>query len=420
MEPLRKRFEQGATEWLIKDYAAFQQRLKIYSDRIAQAASQTELERVVTEFLEGLPGVEKAWLLTQVSPSLGSLLGSQPGPLFLRDSWKASKENGGEEARDCSVLLPLRLHTRLVGAIGIQEKAGHNSYSNRGLEAFTVLANQVAAELVNLRVQEEIQKRKRLTAIGELAAGLAHEIRNPLGAIKGAAQYLRRDLATMESRPVSRLSRLLSKASQPKRDPVRGESQDFLEIILEEVDRLNLVVSQFLDYARPFQKELAWIDLTALIGKGIDRLTASGLYPEVQVTLQAPEGLPLVEVDPEQIKQVLYNLTHNAIQAMPGGGQVVISANVMPEEQMEVVVSDTGIGIPPENLPRLFQPFFTTKEKGTGLGLAICYRIVEGHGGTLSVESEPGRGSRFRIRLPLRQAARRNDDGSLAEQHSGR
>jgi signal transduction histidine kinase len=377
LEPLRNRFQREANIWFTKDYKALRKRLRDYSNQIAGITSLNQLERGVAEEIERFPGVKKARLITVLSPSLQKLLEDQAGPLLVREGWTPTEEKMGG-AGGYGMLYPIRFHTDLLGAVEIQEKEGHDPYSNRELRALAVLANQVAAAILTLRAQEEIRKKEKLAAVGELAAGLAHEIRNPLANIKGAANYL-------------------------KGEPTAEESREFLEIIREEVNRLNQVVSEFLDYARPFKKDLARVNMKDFTSRALNNVLANGAHAHVEVALQVPGNIPEVELAPDQIKQVLHNLAMNAVEAMPNGGELTISANAVEDKLIEITVQDTGVGIPSENLSKVFQPFFTTKEQGIGLGLAICYRIVEGHGGAISVESEIGKGSQFRIRLPLQQ-----------------
>jgi len=379
VEPLRMRFEEEVHRWFIKDYPAFQKRLSNYSNRIATAVSVKELEDEISLVIGGFPGVKKARLITEVTPGLEELLAGESGAVFSSEEWASLTEPDITEIISYDMLFPLRIHTTLYGAIAIQEMKGEDPYSNREMRALRVLINQLASALVNLRAHEKLREKEKLAAIGELAAGLAHEIRNPLGSIKGAAQYIK------PGRPVE-------------------ESQEFLDIIVEEVNRLNLVVAEFLDYARPFKKDLSEIDFLKLIQKVIDGLKTVGIPPEIKINLLHDKNLPLIEADPEQIKQVLLNLVCNAMDAMPHGGELVISAKQINDKEIEIRLDDTGHGIASEDMARLFQPFFTTKEKGTGLGLAICYRIIQGHHGTITAQSKPEKGSIFLIKLPLRQS----------------
>jgi signal transduction histidine kinase len=241
----------------------------------------------------------------------------------------------------------------------------------------------------NSRLYEKMKERDRLAALGEMAAGLAHEIRNPLSSIKGAVQYL-----------------------DPKSVP-EGEGE-FLEVIVEEVNRLNTVVTQFLEYARPLRSAFQATNMNDVLTKTMKLLSGHELPANIEVKLDLEPDLPTVNCDADQLKQVFINLALNAVQAMPKGGTLTVTTRKPRSnewhlrddaprslaDQVEIRISDTGEGIPDEVRSRIFIPFYTTKKKGTGLGLAICQRIVKNHGGTIEVESKPGDGTRFILRLP--------------------
>ncbi len=229
---------------------------------------------------------------------------------------------------------------------------------------------------VLFQTEEQLRRADRLSALGELSAGMAHEIRNPLGSIKGAAQILQDDY-----RP-----------GDPK--------YEFLQILLKEADRLNGIVQEFLSFARPKPPELQETDINAVI-ESVLTLTGQPLR-KAGVTLrkQLDPSIGLRNLDAGLLQQALLNLVLNAVQAMPQGGTLTVTS-ALRGPSLEVVVADTGIGIPPENRKKLFSPFFTTKEDGTGLGLAITYRIIENHRGTIEVVSEPGKGARFTVRVPV-------------------
>jgi signal transduction histidine kinase len=220
------------------------------------------------------------------------------------------------------------------------------------------------------------REKERLATLGEMAAGLAHEIRNPLGAIKGAAQFL-----------------------DPSAD--RPESR-FLGVIVEEVDRLNRVVSQFLDYSRPATADLQPVDITILAERTVELLRA-GLREGVRLDFRRPEARVQVMGASGQIQQVLINLIQNSIKALDGrpeGGKILVSVEAEGREA-SVSVEDNGKGIKKEHIEKLFIPFFTTSPGGTGLGLSISQKIVEAHGGRIEVASEEGRFTRFSVVLPL-------------------
>jgi two-component system, NtrC family, sensor histidine kinase HydH len=251
------------------------------------------------------------------------------------------------------------------------------------------LAVQVGVVIDNSRQYRRMQERDRLAALGQMAAGLAHEVKNPLGAIKGAAQLL----------------------SDPGEHGHLGPvEQEFVGIILEEVERLDRVVGSVLDYARPSKGDLGSVDLNAVVRRTVTVL-ASDRAEDCEIVTQLSERLPPVRADAEQLRQVLINLVKNAVQAMGGRGTVRVRTAIHaeppsaltaapPGEWVEVSVRDAGPGIAPQVLRNLFVPFFTTKDRGTGLGLAISQRMVEEMGGRIEVASHLGDGATFTVLLP--------------------
>jgi two-component system sensor histidine kinase HydH len=230
------------------------------------------------------------------------------------------------------------------------------------------------ADLI-LEIEEQLRRADRLSALGELSAGMAHEIRNPLGSIRGTAEILQDGIESSDPR------------------------YEFTRILIKEVDRLNRVVQNFLDFARPAEKERSAVDVGGLLR---EVLTLTRLHAQkngVKIELEVGETPP-VQANPEQIKQAFLNLILNALQAMPDGGTLTLAAETE-EDRLRLRFSDTGQGIPQENLERVFNPFFTTRSNGTGLGLAITHRIIQGHGGRMEVESRVGEGTTFTVILPV-------------------
>jgi len=225
-----------------------------------------------------------------------------------------------------------------------------------------------------LEAERNLRSAARLSALGELSASIAHEIRNPLGSIRATAQ-------------------ILSDASTPE-----DKRPEFSSILVKEVDRLNEVVHRFLDFARSREIELQPVDLNDLARSVLDlcRHEISGVGIEVRTSL---EELPWVKADPDQLRQVLLNIVINAIQAMPDGGTLLISTRA-DGDVVRCAIADTGAGIEPEHVRQLFDPFFTTKPDGTGLGLAIARRLVSAVGGRIDLQTRPGAGSTFTLVLP--------------------
>jgi two-component system sensor histidine kinase HydH len=290
--------------------------------------------------------------------------------------------------------LPLLVRDEPIGAVLIADTAREREYADAQVERATVVAGQVAVAVANARLyedlkasydelaraQEELVKRERLAALGELAAVVAHEVRNPLGAIFNA---------------LGALERLLKP---------QGDAAMLLGIVGEEADRLNRIVGDMLDFVRPSELALEPEPLPPLFASVVEGAAAAAEAAGVMVQVQAAPDLPPVPVDARQLRQALLNLLLNAIQATPKGGWVLLAARAEalakgPMARVEVL--DTGPGIPSEVAERVFQPFFTTKASGTGLGLAVVKRIVEAHRGEVFLEPGPGKGARFVIRLPL-------------------
>ncbi|HMS84833.1 MAG TPA: ATP-binding protein [Nitrospira sp.] len=243
----------------------------------------------------------------------------------------------------------------------------------------------VCKDLTQIRDLEEQMRRKEwLASLGEMSAGMAHEIRNPLGALAGAMQMLRKDVQADET------------------------NQRLVEIAVREATRLNAIITEFLQYARPPALQLAECDLNKVLAETFDLVQHEARTRTNITVTTAPcsDTLP-AQVDQDQMKQVFWNLAVNAFDAMPKGGQLTVSTGCRKVdvagrkgEVIEVSFHDTGGGISKKNLDKIFLPFFTTKKSGSGLGLAAVHRIVDLHGGWIKVESEEGLGTRFGVCLP--------------------
>lgn len=257
----------------------------------------------------------------------------------------------------------------------------------------------VFKDLTQIRdLEEEMRRKEWLASLGEMSAGMAHEIRNPLGALAGAMQMLRKDLHADET------------------------SQRLMDIAVREATRLDTIITEFLQYARPPALNLAEHDLNKLLAETLD-LVEHEARTRTNVTIRAAmsQGSLLGQVDQDQMKQVFWNLATNAFDAMPTGGQLTISTGCRAidvagrkADVIEIAFQDTGEGISKTNLDKIFLPFFTTKKQGSGLGLAAVHRIVDLHGGWIKVESREQSGSRFVVCLP------RSADVGVRLWHEGR
>jgi two-component system, NtrC family, sensor histidine kinase HydH len=376
-------------------------RALVQSAQAGQKAQLVELvERRLSELRQLLPDEEETSSVVNTGhlPAEGRGGGADRGagtPNALAEERARFSEIGAAmAAMRAGVAIPLLAGQRVVGFLCLLDDRVPEAFASDELAAMLAVADQAAITIENSRLYERMKERDRLAALGEMAAGLAHEIRNPLGAIKGAAQYL---------------------------DPAQFPAGDgeILQIIVEEVNRLDGVVAQFLEYSRPFpgpgaEGKFGLVSLNDVLARTL-KLLESQLPKNVRVDLVLTPELPTIAGDAEQLKQVFINLVLNAVQAMEDGGVLAVStrrprqplemalSDSLPRyaaDQVEVRFADTGAGIPDDARDRIFIPFYTTKSKGTGLGLAISQRIIKGHGGTIEVQSRLGEGTEFVLRFP--------------------
>jgi two-component system sensor histidine kinase HydH len=286
------------------------------------------------------------------------------------------------EAMHASLCIALASGREIYGFLCVRDERLRDAFSPEEVQLFAGLANQLVTTVENSRLFARMKERDRLATMGEMAAGLAHEIRNPLGAIKASAQYL---------------------AETPRDDT---GSREFLDIIVEEVDRLNRVLGSFLEYADPTRGDLVRAcDVNAVVERTVQVLGLDESKAGLTQALRLAPGLPRVSIDAERLRQVLINLVQNARDAVELGGKVQVETALAPTAQdgqrwVEIRVQDTGGGIPEQVLRRLFEPFVSTKQRGTGLGLAISQRIITSAGGRILVHSTPHQGSTFTVLLP--------------------
>jgi two-component system sensor histidine kinase HydH len=287
--------------------------------------------------------------------------------------------------------IPMFHRGRAIGALTFDERRGPRHFTQAEIDRASLVASQLAAAVENARLYEDLKssygelalaqaklvQRERLAALGELAAVVAHEVRNPLGAMFNALSGLRRMLG--ES----------------------GEVGVLLSILGEESDRINRIIGDLLDFARPPDLAVGRGSLTSAVQEA---MSAALSVPGIEVQCRIEPGLDQARMDQRQIRQALLNLFHNAVQAMPTGGHVRIWVHRVERRGIPAVaidVADSGPGIAPGLIERIFEPFYTTKASGTGLGLAVVRRIAEGHGGNVEVRNGDIRGAVFSLLLPL-------------------
>ena len=244
------------------------------------------------------------------------------------------------------------------------------------------LKNQEIGRVINFtdltelrRLEGQQQRSARLATVGQLAAGVAHEIRNPLASISGSIELLR---------------------SSPQ---ASDDDRTLMTIVHREIQRLNVLIGDLLDYANPRPSQPVELDVSLLISEICQVVRSDDKFGEVELMTEVPPKL-VITADPSKVRQVLWNLLRNAADAAAEGGKHVRVAAAAEHDCTMIVVEDDGPGISREQQPRIFDPFFTTKRKGTGLGLATCHAVVAEHGGRIDVESTPGKGTRMIVRLP--------------------
>ena len=300
------------------------------------------------------------------------------------------------------VVIPLLVKDRALGAIAADHAEAGRSITKQTLESVMTFAQQAGLAIHNAfmyqelktfsqQMEEKIQRTtadlrkteaqlirsEKLAALGQLAAGIAHEIRNPLTSINILIHSLRDKPSDEERR------------------------QEDLRVIEEEIRRINEIVDQFLRFAKPAPPLLQQADVLSLFEETLQLLKPQIEKHRISVEKEFP-SLPPTVLDREQMKQVILNLLLNALQAMPGGGRLRLSGQVLEDNRwIQLSIQDTGVGILPEDMNKLFDPFFSTKEGGVGLGLSIAHRILDQHRGKIQAESTPGRGTLFTLWLPI-------------------
>jgi PAS domain S-box-containing protein len=290
--------------------------------------------------------------------------------------WEVIRKDGTRRFVQVSVSLMRGPTGEPVGFRGIIRDITERKAAEEALKEYSERLEEMVEERTKeLReAQEQLVRKEKLAVLGQLAGGVGHELRNPLGAISNAVYFLNMVL------------------EEP--DP---EVQETLEILQKEVKTSERTISSLLDFARTKSPVWRKVHLKDIVQEVLSDATV----PEnVEVVSQLDGRLPAILADPDQLGQVFGNIILNAVQAMPDGGQLIVESQVPSPEWVAISFTDTGVGIPEDNLSKLFEPLFTTKAKGIGLGMAVTKTLVEGHGGTIEVESEVGKGSTFTVKLP--------------------
>ncbi|MCM3090288.1 MULTISPECIES: PAS domain-containing sensor histidine kinase [unclassified Cytobacillus] len=244
----------------------------------------------------------------------------------------------------------------------------HNIFSNISMSTFKDITEK-------LEMEEQLRKSDTLNVIGELAAGIAHEIRNPMTALKGFIQLLE--------------------------SSVKEDHTMYFNVITTELSRIDSIINEFLILAKPQAVKFIEKDISQIMKETVDLLSAQAVLHNVQFRTYYEQNLPKVFCETNQMKKVFINIIKNAIEVMPKGGYITVSVQKGPGHKVHITIRDEGTGIPAHKIKKLGEPFYTTKERGTGLGLMVTYKIIEEHKGTIEVESKLGKGTVFHIYLPL-------------------
>jgi two-component system sensor histidine kinase HydH len=426
IDPVRSEFESRIESWMFRDRSALRSLLVQLRFKLLNVIDPDDMVQVVIDALRESNRVTRAsvYLLDTAGTSLTlrrELGGSSPMRLdvatrrpmlaqmqgegaLLRDVVQRERERAPREAEaeldeivdtmaelGASLAVPIITQPRgedrdtkpeLIGALFVDDERLLEPFSREEVELFGGLASQAAITLQNSKVYEMRKERERLAALGEMAAGLAHEIRNPLGAIKGAVQVVEPNMANFDA-----------------------TTREFLGVIVEEVDRLNRVVTQFLSYSRPYTGEMSQVQVDDVVQATLRLISPDRLE---RLTVDVSASLPKVRGDAEALRQVFHNLLLNALDAVSEreDGKVRIESSVRPRGLLSgtaVVVSviDNGPGLSSQTMTNLFVPFHTTKSGGTGLGLPISQRIVENHHGVIEVTTPTPGGAVFSVVLPV-------------------
>lgn len=343
-------------------------------------------ESIVQSISSGVFTTDEEGRITSFNPAAQEATGYHAGQVrgrFWREVFNWHPDETGDQAA-LMALVPVRFEVECKRADGSRLVLGMtvSPFHEQGKQIGLV---GVFKDLTQIRdMEEEMRRREWLATLGEMSAGMAHEIRNPLGALAGAMQMLRAD--------------------------VRGDdtSRRLMDIAIREAKRLDNIITEFLQYARPPALHLREHDLNKVLAEALDLIQHEARTRQhlTMSTSMAKEPLT-AQVDQDQLKQVFWNLATNAFDAMPTGGRLTIATGLRQvdvmgrrTDVMEISFQDTGEGIPKHNFDKIFLPFFTTKKEGSGLGLAQVHRIVDLHGGWVKVDSEVGHGTKFVVCLP--------------------
>ena len=413
--------EKAVEQFLFKDRYDYRETLSKFSKAMVSILDLQSLSKRIIETITQTMGVEKASLFLwneekggfelfesknikmTASPALLPKGDPLPhylqriGEIIIREELAKGMHISGlnhvineMSSLEAEASIPLISKGQLIGMINLSHKFNKDIYSHEDIELLSTLANQTAIAIENAKLYEDLKKSKsymrradRLASLGTLTAGLAHEIRNPLVAIKTFIQLLPERLEDEEFR------------------------NHFLKIASGEVDRISLLINELLDFARPSDPKFELEDINNILDGMILLISTEAKKKQIHIIKNYAADLPPVNIDREQIKQVFLNILLNAVEATTENGEITVKTRSFVktegESYIQIEFTDTGRGIPKEHLEDIFNPFFTTKATGSGLGLSISNQIIQDHKGYIDVESQLDKGTSFFINLPLNQ-----------------
>ena len=418
---IKPQTERAVEQFLFKDKYDYRETLGKFSKAMVTILDLQSLSKRIVETITQTMGVEKASLFLwneekggyslfeskniKMTASTPQLPKDDPLPHYLQKIGEIiireelakganiSELNGVAKKMsflEAEVSIPFISRGQLIGMINLGYKFNRDIYSHEDIELLSTLANQTAVAIENARLYEDLKRSKsyirradRLASLGTLTAGLAHEIRNPLVAIKTLTQLLPERLDDEEFRT------------------------QFLQIASGEVDRISSLVTELLEFARPSDPKLELENINTILDGMLLLASTETKKKQINIIKNFASDLPPVQIDREQIKQVFLNVLLNAIEATSENGKITVKTRTFTkpggEPYAQIEFTDTGCGIPEEYLEDIFNPFFTTKSTGSGLGLSISNQIIQEHRGYIDVESQMGKGASFFINLPVNQ-----------------
>ena len=353
-------------------------------------SAATDLESVMENLEDAVALFAPSGELIFTNPAMKTLLaghGDHPSMRNLIDQTLAGRKGAGP--------VPLQITPNGIGENAAESSPEHllmshaiEDSSGRFLGAMLVARNLAYLS----HVHSTINYSRKLAALGRLMAGVAHEVKNPLNAMTIHLELLKQKLEA---------SQAVREGKPSKAVPAGGvDMNKHVNVIAQEIRRLDEVMMGFLKFARPDELKLQPVQLSSIISDVVTTVRPEADRYKIAVKVECPASLPEINADPGMLRQAILNLALNACQAMTDGGTLRLACRETSRQRVEIDVEDTGVGIPPDHLNRIFDLYFTTKEKGSGIGLSMVYRIVQLHDGEVEVQSTPGTGTRFRLIFP--------------------